>query len=358
METVVGSLRGSYQRLAPKGYKLASDLQAMLPAIYGNGRRTYQPVDDDEITRAVIEFLEDGGRILPDGTELAGSRTDPLYKHFEMQSVSALPDEKEVGTNQSSELSKDLVMGDGVSVKPNGGSMRKLRDLRPTAEDFDLSKQKEESPDIVGNDFWDIAAAVWDYTELPIAALHNLYCSARYLVAAEIEGAFIECGVYLGGSIMAAELVLARHEGTSRPVYALDTFSGFVARNAELDVDQVTGTVECVPQEGLDYSEGSFANMRSVGYSGLRIVKGDVLQTIPTLEVDSIALLRLDTDTYETTKFELESLYDRVVRGGVVIVDDYGYTVGCKKAVDDFLATRAPVLMQRINKNVRCWIKP
>jgi len=55
---------------------------------------------------------------------------------------------------------------------------------------------------------------------------------------------------------------------------------------------------------------------------------------------------------------ELESLYDRVVRGGVIIADDYGHTVGCRKAVDDFLATRSPVLMKRINKNVRSWIKP
>lgn len=236
--------------------------------------------------------------------------------------------------------------------------MKKLREFRHTKLDFDLKKEKENAPDITEDDFWDIAGVVWDYTELPVLALHNLYRAARYLVAAKIEGEFMECGVYLGGSIMAAELVLARHEGTSRNVYALDTFSGFVARNAEFDIDQETGAVACVPAAGLDFSEGASANMRSVGYPHLRIVKGDVLETIPTLDVDRIALLRLDTDTYETTKFELESLYDRVVQGGVIIVDDYGYTVGCRKAVDDFLATRAPVLMQRINKNVRSWIKP
>jgi hypothetical protein len=328
METIVGSLQTSYQRLSSKGYKSAVGFESMLPAIHGNGRRSYQPVDDDEVKHAVIEFLEDGGRILPDGTELAISRTEPLYKDVGMKSPTST------------------------------GARKKLRELGHTKVGFDLEKEKADTPDIMDDGFWDIAAAVWDYTELPILALHSLYCAARYLVARRIEGAFVECGVYLGGSVMAVELILARHEGTLRHVYALDTFSGSVRRNAEFDIHQQTRSATGVPQAGLDYSEGAIANMRSVGYPGLRIVKGDVLQTIPTLEVDRIALLLLDTDTYETTKFELESLYDRVVRGGVVIVDDYGYTVGCRKAVDDFLATRTPVLLKRINKNVRSWIKP
>ncbi len=237
--------------------------------------------------------------------------------------------------------------------------MMTVREYGINKAKFDLKTAKEMYPDITEDDFWEIAAVVWDHTELEFQGLYNLYHATRYLVTAKIEGEFIECGVLLGGSVMAAELVLGRHEGASRDVYALDTFSGFVARNAQLDIDLRTGGVAGVPQAVLfDFSAGSIANMQSVGYPRLRIVKGDVLQTIPTLDVDRIALLRLDTDTYETTKFELESLYDRVVRGGVIIVDDYGYTVGCKKAVDDFLATRAPVLMQRINRNVRCWIKP
>lgn len=236
--------------------------------------------------------------------------------------------------------------------------MKTIYEYGHVKAEFDPKTERENSPDIPEDDFWELAAMVWDYTELHVQALHNLYCATRYLIAAKIEGDFIECGVLLGGSIMAIETVLARHEGALRDVYALDTFSGFVGRNAEFDIDLQTGADAGIPEAGLDFSEGAIANMQSVAYPRLRIVKGDVLKTIPTLDVDRIALLRLDTDTYETTKFELESLYDRVAQGGVIIVDDYGYTVGCKKAVDDFLATRPPVLMQRINKNVRCWIKP
>ena len=141
-----------------------------------------------------------------------------------------------------------------------------------------------------------------------------------------------------------------------RRIFALDTFTGFVRRTDELDIDIETGAKACIPANDLDYTEGSTANMRSVGFANLSIVKGDILDTIPTLDVKAISILRLDTDTYDTTKFELEHLYDRVVPGGVVIIDDYGYTFGCKKAVDDFVAPRQ-IMLQRINRNVRAWVK-
>ncbi len=141
----------------------------------------------------------------------------------------------------------------------------------------------------------------------------------------------------------------------NRRIFALDTFTGFVRRTDGLDVDIETGLDACFP-ENDDYTVGSIDNMKSVGFNNLVIVKGDVLETIPTLDTKRIALLRLDTDTYDTTKFELEQLYDRVAHGGVIIVDDYGYTIGCKKAVDDFVQDRN-ICLQRINRNVRSWVK-
>jgi O-methyltransferase len=223
---------------------------------------------------------------------------------------------------------------------------------------LDLKTQKEEHPDIIEEAFWSIVPLVWEYTELPIAVLHNLYCSARYIVNAGIIGDFVECGVHMGGSVMMMEYVLLKDDKCAdRRIYALDTFFGFVRRNEELDIDLRTGLPVCHPaSQSDDFSDGAIENMTSVGFSRLNVIKGDVLHTIPTVETKEISLLRLDTDTYETTKFELEQLYDRVVHGGVVIVDDYGYTFGCKKAVDDFVAEKA-ILLQRINGNVRAWIK-
>jgi O-methyltransferase len=223
---------------------------------------------------------------------------------------------------------------------------------------LDIKAEQDAHGDIIDQDFWSIIDLVWDYTELPTSVLYNLYCATNYIVDSGIVGDLVECGVHMGGSVMLMEYVLLKDDkGADRRVFALDTFSGFVRRNEELDIDIRTGQPACLPDpQPFDYSKGSIENMASVGFGGLNVVKGDVLHTIASLDTKKIALLRLDTDTYETTKFELEHLYDRVVPGGVVIVDDYGYTFGCKKAVDDFVSSRA-ILLQRINRNVRAWVK-
>lgn len=222
---------------------------------------------------------------------------------------------------------------------------------------LNLSAQKAEHADITDDEFWAIVPKVYDYTELPVAILYNLYSAIRYVISSGVPGDIVECGVHMGGSVMAAEHTLLKfNPSNDRRIFALDTFTGFVTRHEELDVDLQTGAVACDPSDTFDFSEHSIANMKSVPFDSLNVIKGDVLQTIPTLKVDKIAILRLDTDTYETTKFELEHLYDKVVSGGVVIIDDYGYTLGCKKAVDDFIRDK-PILLQRINRNVRSWVK-
>lgn len=221
----------------------------------------------------------------------------------------------------------------------------------------DLELQKSYHKDVTDEKFWEILPQVWEFSELPVEILYNLYVAATYCVKAGIRGDFVECGVHLGGSVMMMEhaLMLCDNQ-TDRKIYALDTFTGFVRRTEGLDVDMETGADACLPTENDDYTIGATDNMKSVGFENLEIVKGDVFETIPTLGTRRIALLRLDTDTYDTTKYELELLYDRVAHGGVVIIDDYGYTIGCKKAVDDFVENRS-IMLQRINRNVRSWVK-
>ncbi len=70
----------------------------------------------------------------------------------------------------------------------------------------------------------------------------------------------------------------------------------------------------------------------------LEFIQGDVFDTLRCIEKlpDEISVLRLDTDWYESTKFELETLYPRLSQRGVLIIDDYGYWEGARKAVDEF----------------------
>jgi O-methyltransferase len=91
--------------------------------------------------------------------------------------------------------------------------------------------------------------------------------------------------------------------------------------------------------------------------ANIHYVKGKVEDTIPaTLPSDGIALLRLDTDWYESTAHELKHLYPLLIVSGVLIIDDYGHWDGCKKAVDEYFENR-PLLLNRIDYTGRIAVK-
>ncbi|MBV1831309.1 hypothetical protein HNW77_11720 [Komagataeibacter sp. AV436] len=71
---------------------------------------------------------------------------------------------------------------------------------------------------------------------------------------------------------------------------------------------------------------------------------------------EKIAVLRLDTDWYESTRHELEHLYPRLVPGGVLIIDDYGYWAGARKAVDEYFSDK-PILLNRLDNTGRIAVK-
>ncbi len=90
----------------------------------------------------------------------------------------------------------------------------------------------------------------------------------------------------------------------------------------------------------------------------VHFIKGKVEDVIPEKAPETIALLRLDTDWYESTKHELEHLFPRLVPGGVIIIDDYGYWKGCKEATDEYFHNyKIPLLLNRIDATGRIGIK-
>jgi O-methyltransferase len=87
-------------------------------------------------------------------------------------------------------------------------------------------------------------------------------------------------------------------------------------------------------------------------------IKGMVEQTIPEFVPKKIALLRLDTDWYESTKHELEHLFPRLSKGGVLIIDDYGHWQGARKAVEEYLKKNdVKILLNRIDYTGRMGVK-
>jgi hypothetical protein len=198
--------------------------------------------------------------------------------------------------------------------------------------------------------------------------------SVRYCVSRGIEGAFAECGVWRGGSVLAMILTLQDLGATDRDIYLYDTFEGMTAPS-EHDVSPLDPPALETWREAQERGERAWGSMfdadgfneesvrqtvLSAGYPEERIhfVRGPVEETIPGTVADRLALLRLDTDWYESTRHELEHLYPRLADGGVLIVDDYGHWEGARRAVDEYFTTQAaPLLLNRIDYTGRVAVK-
>jgi O-methyltransferase len=208
------------------------------------------------------------------------------------------------------------------------------------------------------------------YSMTSVERLYAVIQATRYIVQAKIPGDFVECGVWKGGSVLAMVHTLLDLQETSRDIHLFDTFEGMPK---PLDVDiSILGQPASVEFEKTrretDSSDWCYAPIDEVkqtvfasGYSRdkFHFVQGKVEDTVPQKSPPSIALLRLDTDWYESTMHELIYLYPCLVPGGVIIIDDYGHWQGARKAVDEYLARDGGVrlLLNRIDPTGRIGIK-
>jgi O-methyltransferase len=203
--------------------------------------------------------------------------------------------------------------------------------------------------------------AVEPYTLTGPLRTVSLTRAIEYLVRHNIAGDIVECGVWKGGSIMATARALLRLDDTSRRLWLFDTFAGMSAPTAE-DVSVCGISAEedhkgTYLRVGLDQVRSA---VLSTGYppEQIRFVQGKVEDTIPGQAPEQIALLRLDTDWYESTRHELIHLFPRLVRGGVIIIDDYGHWRGARKATDEYFAlNNVVVLLDRIDFSARIAVK-
>ncbi|HYS07594.1 MAG TPA: TylF/MycF/NovP-related O-methyltransferase [Myxococcales bacterium] len=186
--------------------------------------------------------------------------------------------------------------------------------------------------------------------------------AVRYVCRNRIPGAVVECGVWRGGSMMAAALTLKEQGDTSRELVLFDTFEG-MSPPAARDVNLRGTHADLAAPKGSSAAsqEVVAAGVASTGYpmDRVRLVKGKVEETIPAHAPGEIALLRLDTDWYASTLHELEHLYPRLSRGGVLIIDDYGHWKGAKEAVDVYFQRLSPrPMLSRIDYTGRSCIRP
>jgi O-methyltransferase len=200
----------------------------------------------------------------------------------------------------------------------------------------------------------------------------------EYVVANNIPGDFVECGVWLGASPYVIAKTLLRLGESHRRIFMYDTYEGFPS-DEPIDIPyspndnlfQVLEDDAAYRAAGADVRYSSSDHMRSsmeqtranvelAGYPSdkLIFVKGLVEDTIPEQIPDQIALLRLDTDLYRSTKHEFDHLYPRLSRGGVLVVDDYGFYLGSKQATDEYFKGHGiPLCLFRIDEHVRATLK-
>jgi hypothetical protein len=221
-----------------------------------------------------------------------------------------------------------------------------------------------------GPELVDTIRAVEQATMTSAERLAALVSSVEWIERRRLSGAVVECGVWRGGSMMVAARTLLGLGNGSRDLYLYDTFAG-MTEPEEVDLHYDGRTAEQAMAEN-DPSAKSMSewcnasldvvrrNLESTGYPAERIhyIEGPVEETIPGTLPGSIALLRLDTDFYSSTRRELEHLYPLVVSGGVVIIDDYGAWQGARRAVDEFLLDKPEIYLHRIDVTGRMFFKP
>lgn len=219
--------------------------------------------------------------------------------------------------------------------------------------------------------FWPVYERCKPFTMTSVERMYAMWSAVRHIRERSIPGDIVECGVWRGGSMMLAAATLLELGDPSRDLWLYDTFEGMTAPDA-IDVQQMTGrpAADILAEQKPTEDDPFWAiapldevkqNMTAIGYptERLHFVVGKVEDTLTTTVPDRVALLRLDTDWYQSTLCELEVLYPKLTSRGLLIVDDYGYWRGAQEAVDRYFESRvdAPFL-SRIDYTGRVGSKP
>jgi len=182
------------------------------------------------------------------------------------------------------------------------------------------------------------------------ARMYATLSATKYVIHNRIQGDFVECGVWRGGNSILMAMTLSQMNIKDRNIFLFDTFEG-MTEPSKYDKDN-SGLSASSLLEKADKRNGEniwcIASIEDVKNNFacsdypevlIQLVQGDVGKTLQDewSLPKKIALLRLDTDWYESTKIELEVLFPRLAKGGVCLIDDYGHWQGARKAVDEYL---------------------
>jgi hypothetical protein len=219
-------------------------------------------------------------------------------------------------------------------------------------------------------DFFPVYEMCKRYTMTSVERMYALYQSVKYVVEKKIEGDFVECGIWKGGSAMLIAATLVQLKCYDKKIYLYDTFDG-MSTPSEKDINYAGKGAEKLLIDAKNNKEESDIwalcslekvkqNFSIINYPEENIfyVKGKVEDTVNANSHEKICLLRLDTDWYESTYHEMKYLYPVLEKGGVLIIDDYGHWKGSREAVDQYCnENHINILLNRIDYSGRIAIK-
>lgn len=264
-----------------------------------------------------------------------------------------------------------------------GYSINKKAEVKQNKESF------VESNPFTGYDFakegFDAVQLTKEYSMLAPINLFTLYEQAVYCEQRNIPGCYVECGVWKGGAVGIMAKANLDFGKSRREIHLFDAFDDICPPDAAIDGEkaikdakEIMGLEEVAEMRGqLDSVKGAYDKMGGHGTidickkllvniikypaSKIHYHKGWFQETIPIDkdEINSIAILRLDGDWYDSIKICLENLYDKVEKGGLIVIDDYGYYEGCTKAVNEFLEQRnIKTFLSYSRPGCRYFVKP
>ena len=205
-----------------------------------------------------------------------------------------------------------------------------------------------------------------DLTMTGYLRLHATLSACKYVIQNNIEGDFVECGVWRGGqSILAASVF--KNYGSNKKVWLFDTFEGFI------DAGIKASEYDDVKAGAPEWAQGRYYNTAHCGNSlddikrnfqkygvlgdNVIFIKGDVNVTLDSDQIpQKISVLRMDTDYYMSTQTQMRVLYPRLSKYGVLMEDDYDH-IGVRSAIDEYFTNSQKPLFQYIDFGGRLAIK-
>ncbi|EAK9985814.1 dTDP-6-deoxy-L-hexose 3-O-methyltransferase [Campylobacter jejuni] len=179
-----------------------------------------------------------------------------------------------------------------------------------------------------------------------LIAHYNLYSKII-----DLPGDIVECGVFKGNSFFEfAHFRNLLETQASRKIVGFDIFGKFPETFYEKDKEK---REEFIAEAGNGIMLSEMHNiLRYKNIHNYELIEGDINYTVPKYCEENpqlkIALLHIDTDIYEPAVTILQNMYDKVVRGGVIMFDDYSIFPGETKAVDEFIKDKK-IKLQKLN---------